>query len=119
LENTVSKIEIEELDWKLESKESIAKKYSEIDVVFAADVVYDPELLVLMLQNLKWVLESSSSRNPTSFIATTIRNKDTFDFFQANIEKTGLMVHSKHNTDFKLFRYPRSNIIIQEIRIAK
>ncbi|KAI1233934.1 Protein-lysine N-methyltransferase EEF2KMT, partial [Lamprotornis superbus] len=83
------KVIVAELDWGSVTEEQLQGLRA--DVVIAADVVYDPEIilaLVGMLQKLSTC--RADGRAPEVFIASTIRNPDTYQLFQAELDKAGI-----------------------------
>ncbi|XP_061848591.1 protein-lysine N-methyltransferase EEF2KMT isoform X2 [Colius striatus] len=80
------KVVVAELDWGCVPEKQLLDLQA--DVVIAADVVYDPEIisaLIGMLQKLR-----AGRKPPEVFIASTIRNPDTYQLFQAQLGKAGI-----------------------------
>ncbi|XP_041318314.1 protein-lysine N-methyltransferase EEF2KMT [Pyrgilauda ruficollis] len=83
------KVIVAELDWgSVTEKQLLALR---ADVVIAADVVYDPEIILALVGMLQKLSTSRAGRKaPEVFIASTIRNPDTFQLFQAELDKAGI-----------------------------
>uniref|UniRef100_A0A8D0EVB3 FAM86 N-terminal domain-containing protein n=1 Tax=Strix occidentalis caurina TaxID=311401 RepID=A0A8D0EVB3_STROC len=78
------KLIVAELDWGSVTEKQLLDLQPE--VIIAADVVYDPEIilaLVGMLQKLSTF--RADSKVPEVYIAFTIRNPDTYHLFQAEL----------------------------------
>ncbi|NXV69758.1 protein-lysine N-methyltransferase EEF2KMT isoform X1 [Molothrus ater] len=80
---------VAELDWgSVTEKQLLALR---ADVVIAADVVYDPEIILALIGMLQKLSTSRADRKaPEVFIASTIRNPDTYQLFQAELDKAGI-----------------------------
>ncbi|XP_030814012.1 protein-lysine N-methyltransferase EEF2KMT [Camarhynchus parvulus] len=83
------KVIVAELDWgSVTEKQLLALR---ADVVIAADVVYDPEIILALIGMLQKLSTSRADRKaPEVFIASTIRNPDTYQLFQAKLDKAGI-----------------------------
>lgn len=87
--NNNTSIIVERLDWNdledcsLLSKES---KDLEIDIILASDIIFDPELMPALVNTLDFLWKKSSNKDLCLYIASTIRNKDTYDTFITNLE---------------------------------
>ncbi|XP_065707144.2 protein-lysine N-methyltransferase EEF2KMT isoform X1 [Patagioenas fasciata] len=80
------KLIVAELDWGSVTGKQLLDLQP--DVIIAADVVYDPEItlaLIAMLQNLS--TSRGDRKPPEVYIASTIRNPDTYHLFQAELDK--------------------------------
>ncbi|NWV12976.1 EF2KT methyltransferase, partial [Ptilonorhynchus violaceus] len=83
------KVFIAELDWDSVTESQLLGLQP--DVVIAADVVYDPEINVALVGVLQKLFTSRAERKPLEvFIACTIRNPDTYQQFQAELDKVGI-----------------------------
>ncbi|NXP10774.1 EF2KT methyltransferase, partial [Thinocorus orbignyianus] len=83
------KLIVAELDWGSVTEKQLSDLQP--DIVIAADVVYDPEIisaLIGMLQKLSMC--RADGKPPEVYIASTIRNPDTYHLFQAELEKAGI-----------------------------
>ncbi|CAN8192387.1 unnamed protein product [Coccothraustes coccothraustes] len=83
------KVIVAELDWgSVTEKQLLALR---AEVVIAADVVYDPEIILALIGMLQKLSTSRADRKaPEVFIASTIRNPDTYQLFQAELDKAGI-----------------------------
>ncbi|XP_050836186.1 protein-lysine N-methyltransferase EEF2KMT isoform X4 [Serinus canaria] len=83
------KVVVAELDWgSVTEKQLLALR---ADIVIAADVVYDPEIILALIGMLQKLSTSRADRKaPEVFIASTIRNPDTYQLFQAELDKAGI-----------------------------
>ncbi|NXB38205.1 EF2KT methyltransferase, partial [Eulacestoma nigropectus] len=83
------KVIVAELDWGSATDEQLLGLRA--DVVIAADVVYDPEIILALIGMLQKLSTSrADTKAPEVFIAFTIRNPATFQLFQAELDKVGI-----------------------------
>ncbi|NWT69389.1 EF2KT methyltransferase, partial [Prunella himalayana] len=83
------KVIVAELDWGSVTEKQLLGLRAE--VVIAADVVYDPEIIVALIGMLQKLSTCRADRTaPEVFIASTIRNPDTYQLFQAELDKAGI-----------------------------
>ncbi|NXU05787.1 EF2KT methyltransferase, partial [Buphagus erythrorhynchus] len=83
------KVIVAELDWGSVTEEQLQGLRA--DVVIAADVVYDPEIILALIGMLQKLSTCRADRRaPEVFIASTIRNPDTYQLFQAELDKAGI-----------------------------
>ncbi|XP_053813791.1 protein-lysine N-methyltransferase EEF2KMT isoform X2 [Vidua chalybeata] len=83
------KVIVAELDWGSVTEKQLLGLRA--DVVIAADVVYDPEIILALIGMLQKLSTSRADRKaPEVFIASTIRNPDTYQLFQAELDKAGI-----------------------------
>ena len=62
------------------------------DVLLAADVVYDVDCIPDLVQTVNSFLSSGKpSEHKSALFATTYRNKNTFDLFEKELEKRGIL----------------------------
>ncbi|XP_038275787.1 protein-lysine N-methyltransferase EEF2KMT isoform X2 [Dermochelys coriacea] len=83
------KITVAELDWDSVAEEQLSELQA--DVVIAADVVYDPQItlsLIGVLQQLS--IFKTAGKPPEIYIAFTVRNPDTYQLFQTELDKVGI-----------------------------
>ncbi|NWY13405.1 EF2KT methyltransferase, partial [Aphelocoma coerulescens] len=83
------KVIVAELDWgSVREKQLLGLR---ADVVIAADVVYDPEIILALIGMLQKLSTSrADTKAPEVFIAFTIRNPATYQLFQAELDKVGI-----------------------------
>ncbi|KAM4632280.1 protein-lysine N-methyltransferase EEF2KMT isoform 1-T2 [Discoglossus pictus] len=78
-----------ELNWDTVTEEELADLQA--DVVIASDVVYDPEIIIPFSRVLKKLFSCvRNGRNLEMFIASTIRNPETYRLFQTSLDGAGL-----------------------------
>ncbi|NXG26574.1 EF2KT methyltransferase, partial [Grallaria varia] len=83
------KVILAELDWDSVTEKQLVGLQP--DVVIAADVVYDPEIILALIGMLQKLSTCRADRKPPEvFIASTIRNPDTYQLFQAELDKVGI-----------------------------
>ncbi|XP_033921741.1 protein-lysine N-methyltransferase EEF2KMT isoform X1 [Melopsittacus undulatus] len=94
------KVIVAELEWgSVTEKQLLALQP---DVIIAADVVYDPEIIGALVGLLQQFSTSRADRKPPEvYIASTVRNPDTYHLFQAQLDKAGIgwqiiPAHSNH-----------------------
>ncbi|XP_072549931.1 protein-lysine N-methyltransferase EEF2KMT [Salminus brasiliensis] len=79
---------VEELVWESVSDEQLQRIGA--DVVIAADVVYDPDIIGCLVRLLAKLLVFKKEQHLEVYIASTIRNPRTYDCFRDELEKAGL-----------------------------
>ncbi|NXI49029.1 EF2KT methyltransferase, partial [Chloroceryle aenea] len=104
---------VAELDWG-----SVTEKQPldlQPDVIIAADVVYDPEIILALIGTLQNLATSRADREPPEvYIASTIRNPDTYHLFQAELDKVGIrwqIIPSHSNSIFLYDVQPNITIL--------
>ncbi|KFO71260.1 Protein FAM86A, partial [Cuculus canorus] len=80
---------VAELDWGSVTETQVSDLHP--DVIIAADVVYDPEIILALIGMLqKLSAFGADGKPPDVYIASTIRNPDTYHLFQAELYKAGI-----------------------------
>ncbi|NXU93103.1 EF2KT methyltransferase, partial [Xiphorhynchus elegans] len=107
------KLIVAELDWgSVTEKELVGLQP---DVVLAADVVYDPEIILALIGMLQKLSTCRADRKaPEVFIASTIRNPDTYLLFQAELDKVGIrwqIIPAQGNSNFLYDVQPNVTIL--------
>uniref|UniRef100_A0A8C0B0G5 FAM86 N-terminal domain-containing protein n=1 Tax=Buteo japonicus TaxID=224669 RepID=A0A8C0B0G5_9AVES len=83
------KLIVAELDWGSVTEKQLLDLQP--DVIIAADVVYDPEIILVLIGMLQKLSTSRADRKPPEvYIAFTIRNPDTYHLFQAELGRSGI-----------------------------
>ncbi|NXL68286.1 EF2KT methyltransferase, partial [Chordeiles acutipennis] len=83
------KLIVAELDWSSVTEKQLLDLQP--DVIVAADVVYDPEIILALIGVLQKLSPARADRKPPEvYIAFTIRNPDTYHLFQAELDKVGI-----------------------------
>ncbi|NXJ93194.1 EF2KT methyltransferase, partial [Corythaixoides concolor] len=108
------KLIVAELDWGSVTEKQLLDLQP--DVVIAADVVYDPEVilaLIGMLQKLSTF--TADTKPPEVYIAFTIRNPDTNHLFQAELGKVGIrwQITPAHSNSIFLYDMQPNVTILQ------
>ncbi|NXS73970.1 EF2KT methyltransferase, partial [Pandion haliaetus] len=84
-----TKLIVAELDWGSVTEKQLLDLQP--DVIIAADVVYDPEIILILIGMLQKLSTSRADRKPPEvYVASTIRNPDTYHLFQAELDKAGI-----------------------------
>ncbi|KAJ1097946.1 hypothetical protein NDU88_003062 [Pleurodeles waltl] len=84
-----SEIKVLELDWETVTEAQLSQL--QVEVVIAADVVYDPEIIVSLIRVLKTLLNCRTrEKAPDVYVASTIRNPETYILFQTNFKSNGM-----------------------------
>ncbi|KAK1799135.1 hypothetical protein P4O66_007387, partial [Electrophorus voltai] len=79
----------EEVDWQNVKKDQLRRIGA--DTIIAADVVYDPDIIGCLVRLLAELLNcKGQQRHPEVYIASTIRNPETYNCFKNELEKAGL-----------------------------
>ncbi|XP_010143236.1 PREDICTED: protein FAM86A-like, partial [Buceros rhinoceros silvestris] len=105
---------VAELDWGSVTENQLLDLQP--DVVVAADVVYDPEIISSLIGVLQKLPPSrTDGKPPEVFIASTIRNLDTFCLFQAELDKAGIRWQSipAHSSSTFLYDAQPDTTILQ------
>eukprot|EP00058_Branchiostoma_floridae_P009921 XP_002595409.1 hypothetical protein BRAFLDRAFT_69239 [Branchiostoma floridae] len=102
-----SKMSVMCLDWASVTQEELQSLAP--DVIIASDVVFDNELVeyfVLLL--LKALRPPPGGRNgPVAYVASTIRNQDTYDFYVRKLEEAGICSEDLSLGSTAVFFYDR------------
>ncbi|XP_056144264.1 protein-lysine N-methyltransferase EEF2KMT isoform X1 [Lampris incognitus] len=89
LDHSAPSVSVEELDWEAASEEQLREIGA--NMVIAADVVYDPDIIGCLVKLLSKILRCSSPDVlPEVLIASTIRNPDTYNCFKRQLENEGI-----------------------------
>eukprot|EP01080_Neovahlkampfia_damariscottae_P011893 gene11893-5299_t len=112
--NNVKDINVCKLDWEKVSKEEI-ENYN-IDIILAADVLYD----VTVIEKLTQVVFSFMNFNKSiiCYFVVTERNEKTFEFFKLKCEENHLNVEDVTNKfdTIDFFDYEKKNIKFVELK---
>ncbi|KAM8723392.1 protein-lysine N-methyltransferase EEF2KMT isoform 1-T1 [Acanthopagrus schlegelii] len=99
-------VSVEEMDWTAATEERI--KRIGPDVVIAADVVYDPDVVGSLVKLLSKILSCSSAE---VFICSTIRNQETYGGFKQQLETAGISHRVMTGAVSHVFPYNRASSI--------
>ncbi|KAF7650026.1 hypothetical protein LDENG_00132390 [Lucifuga dentata] len=101
---------VEELDWSTATEERVREMKA--DVVIAADVVYDPDLIDSLVTLLSKILRCSSPEVlPKVLICSTIRNPDTYSCFKQKLVNAGISYDVISEPVSHVFPYNRVSAI--------
>ncbi|KFV40951.1 Protein FAM86A, partial [Tyto alba] len=111
------KLIVTELDWGSVTEKQLSDLQP--DVIIAADVVYDPEIILALIGMLQKLSSSRADRKPPEvYIAFTIRNPDTYHLFQAELDKVGIRWHVIPAHSNSIFLYDmQPNVTILQLFI--
>ncbi|NXP73662.1 EF2KT methyltransferase, partial [Ramphastos sulfuratus] len=85
----IPQVMVAELDWGSVTQKQLLNLQP--DVIIAADVIYDPEIIVALIGVLQKLSTCRADGNPPeAYIASTVRNPDTYHLFQAQLDKAGI-----------------------------
>ncbi|XP_014814315.1 PREDICTED: protein-lysine N-methyltransferase EEF2KMT isoform X1 [Calidris pugnax] len=107
------KLIVAELDWGSVTENQLLDLQP--DVVIAADVVYDPEIILALIGMLQKLSACrGDGKPPEVYVASTIRNPDTYHLFQAELEKAGIgwqIIPAHSNSSFLYDVQPNVTIL--------
>ncbi|WAQ97535.1 EF2KT-like protein [Mya arenaria] len=110
-------VSVGKLDWEA-TRDQLEEPYRDIDMVLAADVVYDVRVIPALVHVLKTFLTPSDGRSPcVAYIASTIRNEDTRDQFLIALSAEGLCYTPCESPSRQLFHYDNS-VPIEIIKVT-
>ncbi|VDI10031.1 Hypothetical predicted protein [Mytilus galloprovincialis] len=98
-----NRVSLLQLDWSKGSHDFLDKLAP--DIILAADVVYDKEVIPSLVRILLKVLKPKKNNVPIAYIASTVRNEDTRDFFLINLANEGLAYEMVEPPKEKTFHY--------------
>ena len=99
---------------------------SQAQVLLAADVVYDVQVIPCLVQTVRGVL-SDGGNGKVSIFATTLRNKETFNIFEKHLSQQGIECDFVRRETLESIPYtfpvynvqPRSDIRICFMRLSE
>ncbi|XP_043091238.1 protein-lysine N-methyltransferase EEF2KMT [Puntigrus tetrazona] len=101
---------VEDLDWENVSDEQLQR--IQADTIVAADVVYDPDVIACLVSLLSRILNGrAQEKHPVVYIASTVRNPQTYDCFKKELEIAGLRHVVVKDTVPQVFPYNRASAI--------
>ncbi|XP_073503900.1 protein-lysine N-methyltransferase EEF2KMT [Phyllobates terribilis] len=115
-ENHKTVLSVTELDWESVTEQQLL--HLDADLVIASDVVYDPELMTSFSRVLKKLFHCTKTGDKLDvYVASTIRNPDTYRLFQTTLDDTGLswqvLPHHRRN----IFAYDK-NCVVQILKLT-
>ncbi|XP_054254712.1 protein-lysine N-methyltransferase EEF2KMT, partial [Indicator indicator] len=85
----IPQVMVADLDWGSVTQSQLLDLQP--DVIIAADVIYDPEIISALVGLLQKLFTCrADGKPPEVYIASTIRNPDTYLLFQAQLDKAGI-----------------------------
>ncbi|XP_016343980.1 protein-lysine N-methyltransferase EEF2KMT-like isoform X2 [Sinocyclocheilus anshuiensis] len=101
---------VEELDWENVSDEQLQR--IQANTIIAADVVYDPDIIACLVRLLSRLLNCKvEEEHPDVYIASTVRNPQTYDCFKKELEMAGLRHVVMKDSVAQVFPYNRASTI--------
>ncbi|KAI8459829.1 putative methyltransferase-domain-containing protein [Phakopsora pachyrhizi] len=75
-------LKIDHLDWNTPQISNLKPKFSKPQVVLAADVIYDPDLVLALVDTICYFLqESFDCRSASAMVCSTVRDPETWELF--------------------------------------
>ncbi|XP_070703807.1 protein-lysine N-methyltransferase EEF2KMT [Pempheris klunzingeri] len=109
-ERTCPTVGVEEMDWAGATEEQLRQIGA--DMVIAADVVYDPDIVESLVKLLSKILSRPSPEVlPEVLICSTIRNQETYSGFKQQLEKAGIGHRVITGAVSHVFPYNRASAI--------
>ncbi|XP_039253374.1 protein-lysine N-methyltransferase EEF2KMT-like [Styela clava] len=115
----IDNISVKSLDWTdSDDTDALIKENGPFDIVFAADVVFDPAILNHLVKTVRSVLRHSTALNdhnkkvtdyPFACFSITVRNPSTFELFLHELDKYGLDCIEMPLNVFKVFYFDGSS----------
>lgn len=103
-------VSVEELHWENVSDEQLQR--IQANTIIAADVVYDPDIIACLVKLLSRFLNCKVQENhPDVYIASTVRNPQTYDCFKKELERAGLRHVIMKDSVTQVFPYNRASTI--------
>ncbi|XP_077068722.1 protein-lysine N-methyltransferase EEF2KMT [Siphateles boraxobius] len=103
-------VSVEELHWENVSDEQLQRLQA--NTIIAADVVYDPDIIACLVKLLSRLLNCKVQENhPDVYIASTVRNPETYDCFKEQLERAGLRHVIMKDSVAQVFPYNRASTI--------
>ncbi|KFQ18400.1 Protein FAM86A, partial [Merops nubicus] len=104
---------VAELDWGSATESQLLGLHP--DVIIAADVVYDPEIILALIGVLQKLSTCrAAGKPPQVYVASTVRNPDTHSLFQAELAEAGIgwqMIPAHSNRSFLYDVQPNVTIL--------
>ncbi|XP_075035955.1 protein-lysine N-methyltransferase EEF2KMT isoform X2 [Mixophyes fleayi] len=105
-----------QLDWESITDQKLS--HLEADVVIATDVVYDPEIVISFSKVLKKLFQCTKfGKNLEVFVASTIRNSETYRLFQTTLDEAGLSWQVITNHKKRIFAYD-TNCTVELLKVV-
>ncbi|XP_075687424.1 protein-lysine N-methyltransferase EEF2KMT isoform X2 [Rhinoderma darwinii] len=109
-------LSVTELDWESVTEEQLLNL--DADIVIASDVVYDPEIVTSFPKVLQKLFHyTKAGNNLEVFVASTIRNPETYKLFQTSLDVTGLRWQVLPDLKRNIFAYDK-NCTVQILKLT-
>ncbi|XP_074136557.1 protein-lysine N-methyltransferase EEF2KMT isoform X2 [Sminthopsis crassicaudata] len=104
-----------QLDWEQVTTKQLS--VFQPDVIIAADVLYDPEIILSLIGVLQKLSACQADQKPPEiYIAFTVRNPDTYQMFKMELSKVGIGWQKLPSHNQKMFPYEKhSEMVIENI----
>lgn len=114
--NPKTVLSVTELDWESVTEQQLLSL--DADLVLASDVVYDPEIVTSFSKVLKKLFHyTKAGKNLEVFVASTIRNPETYRLFQTTLDDTGLRWQVIPGHTRNIFSYDK-NCTVQILKVT-
>ncbi|XP_056393037.1 protein-lysine N-methyltransferase EEF2KMT [Hyla sarda] len=115
-ENPTTLLSVTELDWESVTEQQLLNL--DADLVIAADVVYDPEIVTTFTKLLKQLFHyTKAGKKMEILVASTIRSPETYRLFQRTLDDTGLRWQVLPDHKRNIFAYDR-NCTVQILKVT-
>ncbi|XP_019745431.1 protein-lysine N-methyltransferase EEF2KMT isoform X1 [Hippocampus comes] len=105
-----TEVRVQDLDWTDVTEERLNDIGA--DVVIAADVVYDPDVIAVLVQLLSKILKRGGVRVPSEvFVCSTVRNPQTYTGFRHSLSAAGIGHRVMSGAVNHVFEYNRESEI--------
>ncbi|CAI9600519.1 unnamed protein product [Staurois parvus] len=105
-----------ELDWESVTEGQLS--HIDTDVIIAADVVYDPDVITSFSNTLcKLLLYKKAEKWLDIFVASTVRNSETYKLFQTKLDEAGLKWQTVADHKKNIFVY-EANCTVQILQVS-
>ncbi|XP_051878446.1 protein-lysine N-methyltransferase EEF2KMT isoform X2 [Pristis pectinata] len=103
------KVSVVHLDWGEIAQEQISELQS--DIIIATDIIYDPEVVLCLVSLLEKLLvatpDGKMKTNSVVYLASTIRNPETYHQCKMELDKIGIEYHTMKGPATEVFPYNR------------
>ncbi|XP_051820112.1 protein-lysine N-methyltransferase EEF2KMT [Antechinus flavipes] len=100
-----------QLDWEQVTTKQLS--VFQPDVIIAADVLYDPEIILSLIGVLQKLSTCQADQKPPEiYIAFTVRNPDTYQMFKMELSKVGIGWQKLPSHNQKMFPYEKHSEMV-------
>uniref|UniRef100_A0A7N4PIA2 Eukaryotic elongation factor 2 lysine methyltransferase n=1 Tax=Sarcophilus harrisii TaxID=9305 RepID=A0A7N4PIA2_SARHA len=100
-----------QLDWEQVTTKQLS--VFQPDVIIAADVLYDPEIILSLIGVLQKLSACQADQKPPEiYIAFTVRNPDTYQMFKMELSKVGIGWQKLPSHNQKMFPYEKHSEMV-------